>query len=97
MDDAEDQDDSIGFEHVVHDAVVTHAQAVEGVGGAVQRLHRLALDSADPSRVPRKLLERANESRTNLWRELLERVRRGGAELDAIRVQVSSDRLTVRP
>lgn len=95
MDDAEDQNDSISFEHVVHDAVVADAEAVEGVGGAMQRLHGLALDPAHASRVPRQLLERTDESRTNLRRELMERLRRGGAELDAIRVQVRSDRLTV--
>lgn len=97
MDDPEDEDDSIGIEHVVRDPVVADAQPVERVSLAVDRLDELALDPARARRVARRLLERANKSSAKLRRELLERLRCGRAELDAKRVQVSSVRLTVRP
>ena len=97
MGDPEDEQDLIGTEHVVHHAVVADPQPVEGVAGAMHRFHGLPLDPADLRRVPCQFLERARQTSANLGSELPERLRCGGAELDAIRVQVSSDMLTVRP
>lgn len=97
MDDPEDEQDLIGIEHVVHHAVVADSQPVEGVAGAMHGLHDLPLDSADPCSVLRQFLERARQTSAGLGSELPERLRCGGAELDAVRVQVSSERLTVRP
>lgn len=97
MDDPEDEQDLIGIEHVVHHAVVADPQPVEGAAGAMHRLHGLPLDSADPCSVLRQFLERARQTSGNLGSELPERLRGAGAKLDAVRVQVSSERLTVRP
>lgn len=97
MNDPEDEDDAVLDEDVVHDAVVTDAQPVKGIPGAVQRLHGLALDPADLCRVPRELLERPSDPGANLGFELPEGLLGCGSELDPIRVQVRSDRLTVRP
>lgn len=46
MDDAEDEEDAVVGDEVVHDPVVADAEAVEGVGLAADRLHFLAADAA---------------------------------------------------
>ena len=95
MNDSEDEDDAVLVENVVHGAVVADPQPVEGIAGAAHRLHGLPLDSANLGSVPRELLERPNHPSANVGFELPERLLRRGAELDAVRVQVRSDRLTV--
>ncbi len=57
MDDAQDQYDAIGVEHVVHDAVVTNPQSMEGVGGPVQRLDGLSFDPVWLGHVTRQLFK----------------------------------------
>ena len=51
MHDPEDQHDLLFVEDVVHDSIVTHAQAVERVADAVDRLDGLAADAAGFRRV----------------------------------------------
>lgn len=97
MNDAEHEDDAVPVEKVVHDPVVADPQPVEGIVHAANRLYGLPFDASDLRRVTRKLLERPSDPSANLGVELPERLLRRGAELDAIRVQVRSDRVTVRP
>ncbi len=91
MNDAEDEDDAVP-ENVVHDPVVADAEPVERIVGAADRLYGLPLDPADLGCVTCKLLERPRDPSANLSIELPERIGNGGAELDAIRVQVRSGR-----
>jgi len=46
MDEPEDEDHAVLGEHVVHHPVVADAEAVEGVGDALDRLHAFARDAA---------------------------------------------------
>jgi hypothetical protein len=46
VDDAEDEEDAVGGDEVVHDAVVADAEPVEGVCLSSDRLHSLAADAA---------------------------------------------------
>ena len=97
MHDAQDEDDAVLLDDVVHDAVVADPKPVEGIPGAVHGLHGLAFDAADLRRTAGELLERPGDPSTNLGFGLAEGLRRRGAELDAVGVQVRSDRATVRP
>ena len=97
MHDAEDEDDAGLVDDVVHDAVVADPQPVEGIAGTMHGLHGLAFDSADLRRTARELLERQSDPSTNAGFSLPEGLCRRGTELDAICVQVRSDRATVRP
>ncbi len=92
MSDSEDEDDTVGVENVVHDTVVADPQRVERIVRAANRLYGLPLDPADLGCVTCKLLERPRDPSANLSIELPERIGSGGAELDAIRVQVRSGR-----
>src|SRR5688572_31548055 len=89
---AQDEDDAVPVENVVHDPVVADPQPVERIVRAANRFYGLPLDSADPGCVTCKLLEGPRDSSANLSIELPERLGCGGAELDAIRVQVRSGR-----
>ena len=46
MDDAEDEEDAVLVDRVVHDAVVADAEPVEGVSLSADRFHPLAADAA---------------------------------------------------
>lgn len=92
MDNTQDEHDLILLEDVVHDAVVADPQPVEGVAGAMHRLHSLPLDAADLRHVRCELLQRPSHTSPNVGLELPEGLRGGRAELDAIRVQFRSSR-----
>jgi hypothetical protein len=57
VDDAEDEEDTVVGDEVVHDAVVADAQAVEGVGLSADRLYLLAADAAGAGSCGGELLE----------------------------------------
>jgi len=71
MDDPKDQHDPVLVEHVVHDAVVAHAQPVEGVAHALDRLDPLSCDPTAGRHVDREPLERTTDAGTHLRGELL--------------------------
>ena len=97
MDDAENEQNPIFLDHVVHDAVVADAEPMEGVGDTLDSLDGLATDPPWFRGVIRELLDCGSNPCPSLWRELLQRTRGGGGELDLIRFQSRSFRLVVRP
>jgi len=97
VDDAENEQNPIFLDHVVHDSVVADAEPMEGVGDATDRLDGLAPDSPRSGGVIRELLECGLNPCPRLWRELLQRTLDGGGELDLVRFQSRSFRLVVRP
>lgn len=84
MDDAEDQNDSFLFQDVIHDAVVTNTQSMEGVCDALDRLRRLAPDAPGFSNAGCELLQSGAHSSPDIRRQLLEHPDSGGCELDVV-------------
>ena len=71
MDDAEDEKDLVVGDEVVHEAVVAHAEAVEGVGLAADRLDLLAADAAGCGCGLGELFEVGADPRLQRRRQLL--------------------------
>ncbi len=58
MHDAEDQNDAVFVDHVVHDPVVTNLEAMERIRDTLDRFHLLATDTPAGRRLLRKPFER---------------------------------------
>ena len=96
MNDAENQDHAILLDHVIHDAVFAHPEAVERIARPLDRLNGLPADPPLPHRLDRQLLQRTADPFPESSRELLESADRRRRELDLVRRQSSSFRLVVR-
>jgi hypothetical protein len=98
MDDPGHEHDAITIEQVEYHAVVPDAEAKEGVGHALDRLHTLTADPAGFGHVGRKALEARSDALPCLGGQLRVCPSRRRPELNAIGLaQSSSERLTVRP
>ena len=98
MDDAEHKHDAIFLDHIEHHAVIAYAEAVKGLGYALERLHPFAADAIRFCQIDREPLEARSDAITGRRRELRVCPGRRRPELDAITLaQSSSERLTVRP
>ncbi len=84
MDDAEDEEDAVVGDEVVHDAVVADAQSVEGVRVAADRLYLLAADAAGSCCGLGELFEASADPLPQRRRQLLEVARGGGREPDLV-------------
>ena len=97
MDDAEDKDDAILVDDVVHDPVVAQSQAVERVAHALDRLDRLAADASGLRCIDGELLEGPSDPFLEIGRQLLEGPNRTGRQLDVVGAQSSPLSLVERP
>jgi hypothetical protein len=97
VDDPEDEHDTVRVDDVIHDPVVAHAESMEFVVHAPQRLDALAADAPTTGNGRRQPFQRTSDAGSDLGRKLLERARRSGSERDAKRRQASSARSTVLP
>ena len=103
MRDAEDQDHAVFVDGVVHDSIVADVESVEGIADSLDRLDRRdSLDrlAADPARlggVAAQLPERFLDPRAEFGRQLVERSDGRRRQLDAVRGQMSSFSVVVRP
>ena len=70
------------IDHVVHDPMVTHAQPVEGVMCAANRLDLLAGDTGWLGCVGRKILQGLPDPLSELGGKPVERANGGGRQLD---------------
>ena len=84
MDDAENEQDAVVGDEVVHDSVVADAEAVEGVGLAADRLHLFAVDAAGSGLGLGELFEAGAEPFPQRGRQLLEVALSGGREPDFV-------------
>ena len=92
MDDAEDEQDVVVGDEVVHDPVVADAEAVERVRLSADRLHLFAADAAGFGCCGGELLKAAANSLPR-WRwQLLERALAGRCELDLVRAAQARSR-----
>ena len=71
MDDAEDEEDAVLVDRVVHDAVVADAEPAEGVRLSVDRFHPLAADTAASSGCSCELFEAGAEAPAQRWWQFL--------------------------
>lgn len=71
MDDAEDEEDVVVGDEVVHEAIVAYAKAVEGVSPAADRLDLLAADAAGLGGGLGELFEVVADPRLQRSRQLL--------------------------
>ena len=71
MDNAENEEDVVVGDQVVHDSIVADAKAMEGVCLTADRLHLLAADAAASSCGSRELFEAGAHPRLELSRKLL--------------------------
>ena len=90
MDDAEDEQDVVVGDEVVHDPVVADAEAVERVRLSADRLHLVAADAAGSGCCGGELLKAAANSLPR-WR-WLERALGGRCELDLVRAAQARSR-----
>ena len=97
VDDPEDEHDSIIGQDVVHDSVVAHAESMERVVDAVDRLDLFAGKSSATGDVACQRLERRPKPSLDVGWELLVRPGRSRTQGDSIRGQASSARSTVAP
>jgi hypothetical protein len=97
MDDAEHKNDPVLVDDVIHQAIVPNAESVKGVREALDRLDRLTPDTARSGGLASKLLEGDANPRPDVGRQLPKLLRRTRCQLDPIRTQPRSCRLTVRP
>jgi hypothetical protein len=97
MDDAQYQDHAIALDDVVHDSIVTDAEAVERVTHALNGLDFLASHPSFGCDVGCQRLERPPNPVPRLSRQLPEGASSRRPELNAIDAQGSSERLFDRP
>jgi hypothetical protein len=95
--DAEHQDHPVFVDGVVHQPIIADTKTTEDVPHATDGLYRFTANATLAGDVAGQLLERSTRSVSNLGRQLLECSGCRWCQLDAIRVQASSDRLVVRP
>jgi hypothetical protein len=95
MDDAEDEEDTVVGDEVVHDPVVAHSQAMEGVSLTPDRSHLLAADTAGTFCRFGEALEACADPRTQRRRELLEGAPGRGREPDLVGVAQAMSRSEV--
>jgi hypothetical protein len=82
--DAEDEQDSVVADEVVHDPVVADAESVEGVSVAADRLHLLAADAAGSGCGLGELFEAGADPLPQRRGQLLEVALSGGREADLV-------------
>ena len=97
MHDAEHKNDPVLVDDVIHQAIVPNAESVKGVCEALDRLDRLTPDPARSGSLASKLLKGHANPRPDVERQPSELLRRGRRQLDPIRTQPRSRKLTVRP
>jgi hypothetical protein len=98
VDDAEDEQDLVVGDEVVHDPVVADAEPVEDIGLAADRFDLLAADAAGFSCGLGELFEAGADPLTQRRRKLLERALGGRREPDLAGVaQAMSRSEVVRP
>jgi len=97
VDDAEDQDNVVAINQVIHHAVVTDPQPMEGVRRAADGLGRFGAPRVRSGSGPRKLEQRAAQSVADVAWQPFERPSGRGRELDAVRPQPSCSRELVLP
>jgi hypothetical protein len=86
MDDAEDEEDVVVGDEVVHEAVVADAEAVEGVSLAADRLDFLAADAAGFGGGLGELFEVGADPRLQRRRQFLIGALGSGGEPDLVAV-----------
>jgi hypothetical protein len=97
VDDPEDEQDAIRGDDVTHDPIVAHAESMEFVLRAPQRLDALPVDAPTAGSTRPQPFQRTSDASSDVWRELLEGPRRSGSQRDSKRCQASSARSTVVP
>src|SRR5213080_1406074 len=84
VDDAQNENDSLVVEHVVHHAMVADAESMERVGGSWDRLRPLAANTASLRDPPGQVQGRLPDPLSEFLRQPLEGARRGLAEADLV-------------
>lgn len=98
MNDAENENDAVALEDVVHDTEVPYAKSVKGVGGALEGFRLLPTDPARGCDLGGQALQGGSTTVAILLRELPKGSRGGGGELDPVRLgQSRSFKLVVFP
>ena len=97
MDDAQDQDDSIFVDHVVHDPVIADAQSMKGVSHTADGLDRLATDTPGLGDVRRELQQTQPDPRSRFGIKLLEDLGRRRRQPDVVGGQTRVSSATARP
>lgn len=76
MHDSKHKDHTILLDRVVHHAVISDSEPMEGILGPMDRLDRLAADSTLPGGFGRELLEGLGHAFGHVRRQLPERLNR---------------------
>lgn len=92
MDDAENEQDVVVGDEVVHDPVVADTEPVEDVGLAADRFHLLAAEAAGFGCCGGELLEAGADPLAQWRRQLLERALGGRREPDLVGVAQAMSR-----
>lgn len=97
MHDAEDENDAVFVDHVVHDAVVTNPEAMERVRDTPDGLHLLATDTPAGRRLLREPFERLAKPGADIIGQLPEGPGSRRRQLDLIGRQRRSLSRVARP
>jgi hypothetical protein len=92
VDDAEDEEDAVGGDEVVHDAVVADTQAMKAVRLSVDRLDLLAADAAGSGCCMGELLEACADAVAQRRWQFLIGALGGGCEPDLVGVAQARSR-----
>lgn len=97
MHDSENEDDVVLLDDVVHHAIIAYAKSVERIADPADGFDGLAADASLACSVTRQFLERVPDPCPDFDRQLVEGSGRRWRQFDAVRRQLKSARLVVRP